>query len=104
MRLIVMCLLILQTALIAQNVSIEGELKRWHKTTLTLTGPAASESDNFNPFLNYRFNVTFTHNGTGTSYTVPGYFAADGNAANSSATGKNTKSPATDIGTFASNR
>ena len=76
-------------SLAAQTVVIEGELKRWHKVTLKLTGPQASETQSNNPFLNYRFNVTFTHPGTGTSYTVPGYFAADGNAANSNASSGN---------------
>ncbi|MCM8539887.1 MAG: DUF5060 domain-containing protein, partial [Lentisphaeraceae bacterium] len=69
----------------SQDKNISGELKRWHKITLKLEGPQASEQDKNNPFLNYRLNVTFTHPETGTSYSVPGYFAADGNAANSSA-------------------
>jgi len=39
----------------------------------------------YNPFLNYRMHVTFTHAATGKQYNVPGYFAADGDAANTSA-------------------
>ncbi len=66
------------------TVTISGELKRWHKVTLTIDGPFASETGTPNPFLDYRMDVTFT-NGSLT-YKVPGYFAADGNAANSSAT------------------
>jgi len=62
---------------------ITGELKKWHKVTITFDGPEASETGNPNPFLNYRLKVTFT-NGSAT-YVVPGYFAADGDAANSSA-------------------
>ena len=77
--------LLFMGVLAAQTVVIEGTKQRWHKITLKLTGPATSELDSNNPFLNYRFNVTFTHPGTGTSYVVPGYFAADGNAANSNA-------------------
>jgi hypothetical protein len=65
-------------------VTIGGELKRWHKVTLTLDGPWASEGGNPNPFLDYRMDVTFS-NGSLT-YVVPGYFAADGNAGESSAT------------------
>src|SRR4030095_13821609 len=38
-----------------------------------------------NPFLDYRLTVTFTHESGAPSYSVPGYFAADGNAANTSA-------------------
>ncbi len=64
---------------------ITGELKLWHKVTVTFGGPETSEDDKPNPFRNYRLNVTFTHAGSGTSYTVPGYFAADGNAAETSA-------------------
>ncbi|MFC1637099.1 DUF5060 domain-containing protein, partial [Planctomycetota bacterium] len=64
---------------------ISGELKKWHKVTLTFDGPNTSETANPNPFLDYRLNVTFTHQGDGKSYCVPGYFAADGNAANTSA-------------------
>ena len=73
----------------AQDKNITGELKRWHKVTLKLQGPQADEMDQNNPFLNYRLNVTFTHPKSGTSYKVPGYFAADGDAANSSATSGN---------------
>ncbi len=68
------------------EVAISGELKQWHKTTLTLDGPFASEFDTeSNPFTDLAFNVTFTHESGNPSYTVPGYFAADGNAGESSA-------------------
>lgn len=65
--------------------TITGEQKQWHKITLDFNGPTRSE--NPDTFLDYRMDVTFT-NGT-TSYTVPGDFAADGNAANSRATSGN---------------
>ncbi len=64
---------------------ISGELKKWHKVTLTFDGPKTGETADPNPFLYYRLNVTFTHKTTGKSHLVPGYFAADGNAANTSA-------------------
>ena len=68
------------------KVSISGELKEWHKTTLTLDGPFAHERDTQpNAFTDHAFNVTFTHESGSPSYEVPGYFAADGNAAESSA-------------------
>ncbi len=67
------------------NTTIKGELKEWHKVTLEFEGPESSESDTNNPFLNYKLDVTFSHNGSGKSYKIPGYFAADGNAANTSA-------------------
>ncbi len=69
-----------------KKASITGELRQWHKVTLTVDGPMASESDTLlNPFLDYRMLVTFTHESGSPSYHIPGYFAADGNAANSSA-------------------
>ncbi len=71
----------------ALAVEITGELKKWHKVTLTLDGPESAEAADPNPFMDYRLNVTFT-NGT-SSYLVPGYFAADGHAANTSATAGN---------------
>ena len=65
-------------------VTINGELKKWHKITLSFDGPAYAEtSTGPNPFLDYRLNVTFTNGAK--SYVVPGYFAADGNAAETSA-------------------
>ena len=64
---------------------ISGELKKWHKVTLTFDGPETSETADPNPFLYYRLNVTFKHEKSGKSYLVPGYYAADGNAANTSA-------------------
>jgi Domain of unknown function (DUF5060)/Putative collagen-binding domain of a collagenase len=68
------------------TVAISGELKQWHNITLNLDGPYAHEADNQpNPFLDYRFNVTFTHESGSPRYVVPGYFAADGNAGETSA-------------------
>lgn len=73
------------------SIQITGELKQWHKVTLALDGPFAAEADDKpNPFTDLAFNVTFTHESGTPSYTVPGYFAADGKAANSSA-GSGTK-------------
>ena len=66
---------------------ITGELKQWHKITLTLDGPQVNEMDNDpNPFTDFNFTVSFTHESGSPSYKVPGYFAADGNAAETSAT------------------
>ncbi|HUV42244.1 MAG TPA: DUF5060 domain-containing protein, partial [Sedimentisphaerales bacterium] len=66
-----------------QKVVITGELKKWHTVTVTFDGPATSENAVPNPFLYYRLDVTFT-NGDST-YTIPGFYAADGDAANTSA-------------------
>lgn len=64
--------------------AIDGERKQWHDIRLTFAGPQTSEKADPNPFRDYRLNVTFT-NGTKT-YVVPGYYAADGNAAETGAT------------------
>jgi hypothetical protein len=69
---------------------ITGELRKWHKITLAFTGPLASETNpTINPFMDYRLDVTFTHRSTQNQYFVPGYFAADGDAAESSAVSGN---------------
>ncbi|WP_158970389.1 DUF5060 domain-containing protein [Paraglaciecola sp. L3A3] len=68
------------------KVELDGELKKWHAVSLTFDGPETSENDDYNPFVNYRLNVEFTHQVSGKQYVVPGYFAADGNAANTGAT------------------
>ncbi len=96
---LVLMLLLAVHSIVAQNaspsvnpntkVAITGELKKWHKITLTFEGPETSETDKVNPFMNYRFNVVFTHKESGKSIKVPGYFAADGNAHESSASSGN---------------
>jgi len=68
------------------GAKIDGELKQWHRVTLTFDGPQTAEDATPNPFRNYRLNVIFTHRQGGASYTVPGYYAADGNADETSAT------------------
>ncbi|MDF1814359.1 MAG: DUF5060 domain-containing protein [Verrucomicrobiales bacterium] len=68
------------------SVQITGELKTWHKVTLTLDGPWAHELDRErNPFTEYKCEVSFRHESGEPWYIVPAYFAADGNAAESSA-------------------
>lgn len=64
------------------TAEIQGEQKKWHTTSLVFEGPNTSEMAEENPFLNYRLDVTFTH--ASTSYVVPGFYAADGNAAETS--------------------
>ncbi|MHC4743391.1 MAG: DUF5060 domain-containing protein [Planctomycetota bacterium] len=86
------CKLLLASMLLAfllqpfsRAAEVTGEPRKWHKVTITFDGPKSSEQANPNPFLDYRLNVTFKHSKTGKSYLVPGYYAADGNAANTSA-------------------
>jgi hypothetical protein len=73
-------LLVLASGCAAQQTGV-----LWQKVTLTFDGPASSEDATPNPFRDYRLNVTLTHARSGKSYVVPGYFAADGNAAETSA-------------------
>ena len=67
------------------SVAVVGPTKVWHKLSLDIAGPFAHEHDNQpNPYTDHRLLGTFTH-ADGTRYQVPGFFAADGDAANSSA-------------------
>ncbi|XOV91035.1 MAG: DUF5060 domain-containing protein [Bacteroidota bacterium] len=67
----------------SKKVEIRGELKKWHKISLVFEGPESNELAENNPFLNYRLDVTFTNGNE--QFVVPGFYAADGNAAESSA-------------------
>lgn len=65
--------------------SIDGQQDRWHRVTLTFDGPAVRETGEPNPFLDYRMQVIFTHKESGAQFAVPGFFAADGDAARTGA-------------------
>lgn len=65
------------------DLGVSGELRKWHKVTVAFEGPELSENGSENPFSDYRLDVTFS-NGEET-FIVPGYFAADGASANTSA-------------------
>jgi len=71
----------------SKEADICGELKKWHTITITFTGPDTNEEAEPNPFLDYRLNVTFTKGKK--QYVVPGYYAADGDAAETSANSGN---------------
>jgi hypothetical protein len=66
---------------------VSGELRKWHRVTLTFTGPSTGEGASTNPFRNFRLDVTFSKNGR--NIVVPGYYAADGDAGESSAVSGN---------------
>ncbi len=76
-----------ENALSSEVVSIKGELRKWHKVTLEVAGPEASEGGTLNPFLDIRLDVTFRQGQK--EYVVPGYYAADGKAGESSASDGN---------------
>lgn len=68
-------------------VKVHGERKCWHNVMVSLSGPWASEQDTApNPFVDYSMVVRFRHESGTPDYFVLGYFACDGNAAESSAT------------------
>jgi hypothetical protein len=70
----------------AAPAGLSGDLMQWHKVTVTLDGPFARERDTSpNPVLDYRLTVRFAHESGTPVYDVPGYFAADGNAGETSA-------------------
>ncbi|TWU42117.1 DUF5060 domain-containing protein [Novipirellula artificiosorum] len=69
---------------IGAEATVSGKLAKWHKVTLTFTGPETDERATPNPFTDYRLDVAFT-GPSGQKYVVPGFFAADGNAAISGA-------------------
>ena len=58
---------------------------QWQTVTLTFDGPQASEGASPNPFLDFRMSVTFSHRQSGETRAAQGFFAADGNAAETSA-------------------
>ena len=64
---------------------VGGPMQQWHAVTLTFDGPETNEIRTPNPFFDYRLNVTFSRGER--RYVVPGYYAADGEAAQTSATG-----------------
>lgn len=64
-------------------IKVSGELKTWHKVTLDIRGPNTWETDFPSPFLNYRLDVEFSNGES--LFFIPGYFAADGKAAESGA-------------------
>lgn len=70
------------------GVIVAGPMQQWHPVTLIFDGPETNEISTPNPFLDYRLNVTFSRGGK--RYVVPGYYAADGEAAHTSATAGST--------------
>lgn len=81
----ILCLMIFNVVLNAQTAVVSGNLKVWYPVTITFEGPNVSETES--TFTDYRLDVTFTKGSK--SYIAPGYFAADGDAANTSAASGN---------------
>jgi len=73
----------LAVAAAGNPAAVSGELKVWHRVALTVPGPETSETAAANPFRDYRLDVEFSRQGK--RYLVPGFYAADGNAAETGA-------------------
>ena len=61
----------------------QNDYQQWHTITIPFQGPKTSEKTDDNPFLNYRLSVEFKN--ANTQHTIRGFYAADGNAAETSA-------------------
>jgi len=64
----------------------DGSFKKWHCIEMVFEGPEVDESSS--TFRDYRMEVVFT-SPSGRLYKVPGFFAADGDAGNTSASSGN---------------
>lgn len=68
----------------AENQAIAPvKLPLWNTLTLDFRGPETSEMAQINPFTDYRLQVDFYH--PESQYRIRGFYAADGNAAETSA-------------------
>lgn len=83
---LVLPLVLLYSEAFAQQARMEGSRKARQKLTFSWEGPYRTEAKE--TFLNFRMEVAFT-DPTGQQMLVPGYFAADGRAGESSATAGN---------------
>ncbi len=72
----------------AQTVNVSGTLQKWHRINVTLTLPGGNLTETGNTFRNSRMDIIFTRP-NGSTIRVPGFFAADNNAANTNATSGN---------------
>jgi hypothetical protein len=75
--------LVLLATTVGAEVTVSGDRATWHPLTLTLTGPDSGETATPNPFFDVRLSVRFEKGAA--SYDVPGYYAADGDAAETGA-------------------
>ncbi len=65
---------------VSADVSVSGSLAKWSPVTVSMDSSPLSfdeRDDNPNPFLDYRYDVTFT-GPSGQQFRVPGFFAGDG--------------------------
>lgn len=74
------------SAVLEGEKNADGSFKKWHRIEVVFEGPLADESSA--TFRDYRLDVTFT-SPSGEKFKVPGFFDADGDPANTSATSGN---------------
>ncbi|MEO0623508.1 MAG: Ig-like domain-containing protein [Pseudomonadota bacterium] len=65
--------------------TLSGQTMTWHKITVDFISDQTFQEEP-STFRDYRLDVTFTNRDTGETLVVPGFFAADGNAAETGAT------------------
>ncbi len=63
-------------------------IQQYHPMTLSFKGPTTAETDEDNPFLNYLLTVEFEHETS--KQKIRGFYAADGNSADTGADSGNT--------------
>ena len=54
LKFLIFIFLIISFSCRIESVKITGDLKKWHKISLEITGPNTSELSTPNPFLDYR--------------------------------------------------
>lgn len=69
-------------------IRVYGDQQTWHRLTISVRGPDLDEQSFPNPFLDYRLSARFTKGNQ--AIDVPGYFAADGEAAETGASSGTT--------------
>ncbi|OAV43940.1 DUF5060 domain-containing protein [Lewinella sp. 4G2] len=68
----------------APGTDHEKTVAKWELTEIDFEGPSTSENAAENPFTTYQMDVAFTHE-NGQTLTLPAFYAADGNAAETGA-------------------
>ncbi|GAB0491020.1 hypothetical protein MMPV_002263 [Pyropia vietnamensis] len=68
-------------------VYLTGARRVYHRQVAFWNGPNTNEAATPNPFTDFRLDCSWAHEASGTRLRTPGYYAADGNAADSGATG-----------------
>ena len=89
----ILCFVVISVAHGRAEVSAEASIELGQVITLRFEGPETSESDDDNPFLNHRLDVTFRRveddPDADRDTRIRGFYAADGNAAHSGASSGN---------------